>query len=266
MLQAVCDESGGDNDGIFVMAGYVATVENWLKFSDQWKNILELQERPHRPIDCFKMSRLTHPRGLRRAEKFYRVIEANAIAAFSVRINIAEMKQAMIRAQWPVELVELHSMSKPYYFAFRMITEGLAKVQSNLGVDEPVDFVFDDHTSKGFCVRGWEDFKLKAPPEWSRYLGCCPIFRPDDKYLPLQAADLYAWWVRKWALEGKDFEGVESQNFAWNATRALPRFHWVFKEDDFVAEYEEELAGLKAMFPGDAEALSEAVTAQFWNP
>lgn len=264
MLQAFCDESL-DSDGFFVMAGYVAPVENWLRFNDQWQGVLDLSEHPYQPIPRFKMSAMSGYRGLRRAEKFYRVIEEHATAAFSVRIDVAAMKRAKVRAKWPVALEDDHAMSNPYYFAFRLVTEGLAKVQSQLGLAQPVDFVFDEHTSSKYCSRAWDSFKDKAPPEFKQYLGAPPIFRKEEEYLPLQAADLYAWWVRKWALAGVDGDGVEHQRFAWKPNKLFPRFHWIFGEEEFVEEYEHELAGIKAMFPEDAEALSEAVTAEYWE-
>lgn len=264
MLQAFCDESL-DSDGFFVMAGYVAPVENWLRFNDQWQRVLDFDEHPYHKMTRFKMSKLSGYRGLKRAEMFYRVIEENAVAAFSVRIDVAAMKRAKVRAKWPVELEEKHAMSMPYYFAFRLIVEGLARVQSKLGLSQPVDFVFDEHTSSMRCSMAWDSFKKKAPPEFKHYLGALPIFRKEEEYLPLQAADLYAWWVRKWALAGIDGDGVEHQRFAWKPNKLFPRFHWIFGEEEFLEEYERELAGLQAMFPEDSEALSEAVTAEYWE-
>jgi hypothetical protein len=34
------------------------------------------------------------------------------------------------------------------------------------------------------------------------HFGESPAFRKDENFLPLQGADFWAWWVRKWYTEG----------------------------------------------------------------
>lgn len=265
MLQAFCDESLENDAGLFVMAGYVAPVQSWLKFSDEWQAVLSLDQKPFRPMTRFKMSEMNHERGLRRAELFYRAIERHALAAFSVRIDVGAMRRAMVMAKWPVDLEKVHPMSKPYYFAFRLIVNSLAKHQENLGLNEPVDFVFDEHTSSKYCSPSWDAVKRQAEPDVAKYMGAPPIFRKEEDFLPLQAADLYAWWVRKWAISGVEWEGVENQSFAWKTSRFIPRFHMIFTEEEFLSAYEEELKELKDRFPEDADALSDAIPEDHWG-
>src|SRR5262249_25967288 len=62
-------------------------------------------------------------------------------------------------------------------------------------------------------------------------MGDTPTFRDDERYLPLQAADLYAWWILKWHREG-DSTGVEKLNFPWGANRKINRLHTEYKDDD----------------------------------
>ena len=218
------------------MAGYVAPVENWLAFSDEWQKILDLNEHPHRPMKKAKMRAMRHPRGLKRAEMFYRVIEAHAVAAFSCTIDAAGMRQALAEFPWPSWVINPGKLANPYYFAFQAITESLAVVQEEFGLFEPVDFVFDEISCKSPCIDGWMDIKKFSRPEISKYLGHTPIFRPEEELLGLQAADLYANWVHSWALKD-DEEAIKNLDFAWKANFDIPRFNRSFGKDDFLMEW-----------------------------
>jgi hypothetical protein len=253
MLQAFVDESVQDRS-LFVMAGYVAPVDKWLQFSTAWQQILDLREGRHRPIATFKMRRLTHARGLHRAAMFYKVIEDYASACFSVRLDLNGMRRALVRAKWPEELIGLDKLSTPYFFAFKAVAEGIAQLQPQLGLYEPVDLIFDEHTSKGPCIAGWDHFKEHASPDMAQYLGSTPAFRSEEEYLPLQAADLYAYWARKWAVDGVT-DGVARLAFPWTIKREIPRFAASFYEEQFTAVFENELATLKVRFPEDAAFL-----------
>lgn len=232
MLQAFVDESGNGAPDYFVMAGYVSTTEMWLTFINDWQRLLDLNDHPHRPMTRLKMSQMTHDRGLRRAEMFYRVIEENVLSAFSVTIDVAGMRKALNEFKWPDWVVEREKLSNPYYFAFQAIADGLAQVQGYFKLLEPVDFVFDEATTKVPCIEGWDLIKTNSSPDVARYLGDTPIFRREEDLLPLQAADLYAYWVRKWAIEGNE-HGVDRLDFPWKAENDIPRFERIFREDDF---------------------------------
>lgn len=44
----------------------------------------------------------------------------------------------------------------------------------------------------------------KFPDQIAKRFGSTPRFEDDKEFLPLQAADFLAWWVRKWHDEGRD--------------------------------------------------------------
>jgi len=67
-------------------------------------------------------------------------------------------------------------------------------------------------------------------------MGNTPTYRDDKTTLPLQAADLYAYWIRQWELDGID-DGVEKLKFPWKAERNLPRLKINFNEADFRIEF-----------------------------
>jgi hypothetical protein len=53
--------------------------------------------------------------------------------------------------------------------------------------------------------------------------------------MPLQAADLYAWWILKWEREGL-IEAVKDLPFAWETKKNIPRLAMRFRERDFLIE------------------------------
>jgi hypothetical protein len=222
MLQAFVDECARQDGSVFVMAGYVAPVENWLAFSDDWQKVLDLSEHPHRPMAKAKMRNLRHPRGLRRSEMFYRVIEKHAVAAFSCTLDAKGMREGLAEIQWPDWMLNPEKLSNPYYFAFQLILESLAVAQEHFGIFEPVDFVFDEISCKAACLQGWEDMKKYSSPAVSKYFGNTPIFRPEEAYLPLQAADLY---------------GVHKLSFPWEPKVDIPRVARTLVKEDFKREW-----------------------------
>ena len=69
-----------------------------------------------------------------------------------------------------------------------------------MGISEPVDFIFD--YQEGMCApvqEAWDALKKVAPPIVKNRLGAGPQFKKDTDPdgLPLQAADLLAWWIRR---------------------------------------------------------------------
>ena len=236
MLQAYVDESIKDGE-LFVMAGYVSTLEKWLEFSEEWQAELDYSVRPHRPMKAFKMQARMHTRGLQRAERFYRIIEKYALCAFSVQLDISGLKAAVKKVDWPKTIKNPEALGNPYHFAFKATVESLAVVQEEyLKLVEPVKFIFDDHTSKGPCIEGWDSLKDSSSPDVQKYLSGTPGFEKDEEYLPLQSADLYAHWVRHWRINGMA-DGIRDLKFAWKAEKDIPRFDRQFGEEDFIHEF-----------------------------
>ena len=131
--------------------------------------------------------------------------------------------------------------SKPYYFAFRAITVGLAQKQEEMGFNEPIDFIFDEQTEKRKTLDAWDYLKVSVTANVRQLLGDTPAYKDDEKTLPLQAADLYAWWVRRWEMDGIA-DGVKGLKFPWTLNRPdLLRLHMSFSEADFRAEFERSL-------------------------
>jgi uncharacterized protein (DUF1697 family) len=93
-------------------------------------------------------------------------------------------------------------------------------------------------------------------------MGDMPIFRDDAKVMPLQAADLYAWWILKWQREGvKDW--ATEMPFPWSKKRKIQSLAVYFGKLSFLydisnmlqnlARTEEELQYAKSLMPKEEE-------------
>jgi hypothetical protein len=78
---------------------------------------------------------------------------------------------------------------------------------------QPVDFIFDEQDDIGVEAQlTWSDFKQSCQDaaragrtDFRPYLGNRPDFRDEKKFLALQAADFYAWQVRRLFFDGTGY-------------------------------------------------------------
>lgn len=233
MMQAFIDESGVGQGDVLVLAGYIASTEAWSRFSSEWRSRLDMHPR----IGKFKMGEM-HGSEVRRerAGWFYRVIEDHALCAISCSIDIRGMLRAIDAYPWPANF-EVDSFKNPYIFGFKAILHIIVQHRAQLKIDESVEFVFDDKGEKRKLLSAINRLRFAAALEDRRFLGDVS-FRTDDAALPLQAADLYAYWVRQWRLESDWPAGLDQQRFPWKTSRDMPRLDWAFEEKDFLKEFE----------------------------
>ena len=235
MLQAYIDESVKDD--IFVMAGYVAPAAKWAAFSEEWRALLDAPQ----PLSSFKMSRMTRSDGrMKRAEEFYRVIERHVSFAISCTIYVDQMVSASRSTNWPVNMDPKDRNENPFYFGFKAVIDKFAQEQHLLGVTEPVNFIFDNRRDKRPAIEGYSLIKSNSAPEFSKLMGDQPIFADDKEVLPLQSADLWAWWVRKWEEEGEQNWFDTKKLFDSHDPKTIPGISMQFGEDDFKIEFEKE--------------------------
>jgi hypothetical protein len=238
MLQAYVDGSGTGDPNELILAGYVATAETWREFSREWKSCLDEANLPY-----FKMNEMTSRPEL--AAYFYRVIERHEVlAALSVTIDTAALRK-VVREIVPAPDIRAEKLENPYFFAFRAMIECLAALQDKIGISEPVDFIFDDESEKVRILPIWELVKDAMRPDIRERIGSNPIFREDHKFMPLQAADLYAWWVRRWHRDGrKDRLRVP---FAWKENRQIAVLHMELDEGTLRTSFERSAKQIQAM-------------------
>lgn len=86
---------------------------------------------------------------------------------------------------------------EPYFFACYGLMIQFIKMQRDLGISKPVDFIFDEQQKLSKYVDESYDFLKALPPECHALIGDRPTHKDDKKVLPLQAADMFAWHVRR---------------------------------------------------------------------
>ncbi len=200
MLKVFFDGSGTLNQTAhFILAGYISTVEQWEKFSDDWQRALKGPPK----IDYFKVRESiycdnqfdgwNHAHAKARARKFRRLITRYALGGFAVCIP-HDAYIRTVRGRIPKE------MDHPYLFAFLSSVELVCKIVGSMGFAGPIDFVFDTESLDSRARALLVDFK-RWPWEHSGMVGELD-FREDHKVFPLQSADMIAWLIRTHISEG----------------------------------------------------------------
>jgi hypothetical protein len=75
----------------------------------------------------------------------------------------------------------------------------LVKYMHRKQINHKVHFVFDSEDAEPIAEiqRTYAEFFRAAPPFYNKYLSGTPHFERDEDVLPLQAADVLAWHVRR---------------------------------------------------------------------
>ena len=193
------DDSGSQGeDQIFVLAGYVLPVPQWVDFSSDWQK--ELLREPR--IDYFKWSEAQHRNGQFAGKGEFcackildlaRVIQKHQPICLCTSLSWRDYK-AEFASKVPQEV------DNPYYILFYRIIELMLQCQQEIKDYEPyekVDFTFDEQGKIGaIAVQWYYQIRSNATPEIQRMLGATPIFRDDRQIVALQAADLVAGQIR----------------------------------------------------------------------
>jgi Protein of unknown function (DUF3800) len=259
VLQAFIDDSVTPN-GAFVLAGYIATAEVWARFSKEWEERLPYGTRAKDDGFHFKMSEMALlPERMKRVGAFFRIIDSYDLFPISCKINIAELRSASSRICVGTQAIDWDRLADPFFFTFRATLELLhAKRHQSpmLPQNERIDFIFDTNSQKEAIISGWNEFlALRSDRERSLY-GETPRFVNDRDFLPLQAADLWAWWCREWHEEGSPLIKTASDEDAM-LVDGLPSskktgnsiIHLTYKEEDLVKNF---LGLAKIIYPGAA--------------
>lgn len=199
VYQGYIDGSGTGSPHLLVLSGFIGTAAAWADLSNEWQCRLD-----HARLPYFKMKEMaSSSRALEIAGFFYRAIEELKITtAISCAVPTETLRKVISETKWPASVTDLADLQNPFFLGFKGITVGVTQAQKNIGISEPIDFIFDNEGEKGKIFNGWDRLKLTARPEVQRLMGDPPIFRDDTKVPALQAADLFAWWVRKWTADG----------------------------------------------------------------
>lgn len=198
VLQGFVDDSGTSSGNIFTLAGFISTAERWMEFSDEWEKICDREPKMLK----FKMNKVRqlvgpHYSELQLTERI-RVLSALTKKKAIYRIDAVTAHpnyEQIVKGQIPKEIDSI------YFILFFTVIFAAARLMDMGGLEGTVDFVFDKQgkTIEADCVRwyNWIKEHPQVPLNVKRRLGSTPVFRDDDLVLPLKAADMLAWHIRR---------------------------------------------------------------------
>jgi hypothetical protein len=204
-LYAYVDDSGSSpNEPIYVLGGLILPDEMWSMFSNDWKSV---RDQPP-SIEYFKASEVWD-----RTKGPFRDMTAmqrrNKVDSFSDVITTYKPLTISCSLKWDtfnsfsksVRLIP--ELDDPYFFLFF----GIIGQMLQLGKDEPlfrsINFVFDSQNKIEKRVKLWYAVFLRnATDAVLQLLGeRWPEFSDEKITMPLQGADLFAWYQRRSSLK-----------------------------------------------------------------
>ncbi|WP_213739653.1 DUF3800 domain-containing protein [Bradyrhizobium sp. dw_411] len=208
MLQAFIDDSGNDGRSpVFVLAGFIASADQWKVFSDEWDNILN-------PKIGFRMGVLKMAdvyRNRVRGSRYKGLSDAERDARLKALIQLVnrhamhgvvsvvpyELYNCIIKGNF--NLQSTNSLDRPYFLSFFGVMTRLFQITEKLNLGDKIEFIFDtqDNESKAILMSEYDRFISLAPDNIAALSGGYPSFKKDEESLPLQAADMLAWHIRK---------------------------------------------------------------------
>jgi hypothetical protein len=195
-LRAFIDDSGSGGDSPwFVLAGYVGTVEAWDSFDKPWRTVLD----GHPKLEYFKSSEAESLRpdgqwaGISKGERNQRidtlieVIGNHTLRSLYVRLKQQDYNE-IIKPYIP------DAWDNAYYHLFIGSIAAFTSIEKHLGASRPIEFFFDRQnrlekpSKRLYDMVGGQLFGNRV----------VDVHYEDEKlFLPLQAADLLAWQLRR---------------------------------------------------------------------
>jgi hypothetical protein len=194
-LRAFVDDSVAQKgDKRLFYAGYLHRADAWATFSEAWD--WELKQWP--AIEYFKGSGDQFDgweASMRDAKiaNLAEIIWAFKPFSFHFSLNRKLFEEAL-------KPVSPYGFGRPHYQACFVVMSGVARSAAAAGITTPIEFIFDQQDGVDDDVRFFFTDMIKALPSDARALiSDAPWFKSDrDKqFMPLQAADMLAWHVRR---------------------------------------------------------------------
>lgn len=228
MLRCFVDESGFERGPVMVMAGLIADVESWARFSDDWQECLDM--RPRLPF--FHMAEMFADswgdESKRRVARLQKIMATHAKGAVIVSIPLDDYRCIFGGQGQDV-------WKNPYLFLFFIFIRAYKRFSGEIGLDRTIDFVFDRQTGAMARIAEAWDFWETEMPQLLQFVGGPPSFQDDKKVLPLQAADMLAWWIHRHMTD--DINGQARLAVPWTVKDHIHCVSITHTADSLMKEY-----------------------------
>jgi hypothetical protein len=197
VLQAFIEDSGrGQEDKpVFVLAGYVARVQAWEAFADEWQKALDKYPKVEYLKGKEAIGLFGQFKGWTEEARDRRVLQlvaiANKYAKFAVTLAVHKPEFDRILKQ------NSGVLKKLYVPAVATITLGVLASVFKQPTFEKLEFIYDEGMLHGKVFEdAYQAMMMELPIEVTRCIGRKSRMEDDKEFLPLQAADLLAWHFR----------------------------------------------------------------------
>jgi len=193
------DESGSSNqDATFVLGGFLGEAQVWAEFAEARQAVLDAAPR----IEYFKMREAASPCGQfanwkardrdKKLGALSRVIQQyKSIEAIHCSLDYEAFNE-ILKPEMP------NKQDNAYFLAFHSLIGGVCYHLIRIGYSQRVELFFDENPVFGPRAKKWYPFvKDVVMPQAARaLLPVEPRFEDDQEFIPLQAADMFAWLYR----------------------------------------------------------------------
>jgi hypothetical protein len=243
--------------GVHVLAGYMARAEDWTLFSRDWEELLPACYPNGNGKLRFKMSEMA--RRMDDVRMFANVIRKRLTYRVSIMIREDDLQNAIHRIWSPTSEIlfgpeaDISNILIRFFLAtFFEAVIGDHGAQGLLSPIDKIDVYFDKEIAADWSLDHWDDM-LDNKPEYVRdYMGRKPQFLDDEEFIPLQAADFLAWWIRR-GYENGNQGTILDETFGSKDDKKLTRdFNLMFEEDQIASKLVELLKS-SSTFPAWTE-------------
>ena len=223
VVQLYADESYKENK-TYVLAGYMARAQDWAKFSQEWEGLLPSVNLGNSNKRRFKMSEMAN--SMDRVPPFYEVIRRHARFAISLAMDESDLNRAKSRIWSDNTEILFSNRENIQGLLFRCFIQHAygaiwqdERVKDWLEINEKIDLYFDENSVEDVVSDEWDVLLGIFPEHILDLVGSKPRFVNDEDFLPVQAADFWAWWVREGYEKGRIAE-LQKGNFeSWQSSK-----------------------------------------------
>ena len=231
VLQVYVDDSGMNQAPVYILAGWIMEAPRWASFSDEWDRLLWMVPR----VQYFKFAEALGLGGEfsgwsaeyrdERLRLLLGLIEQYDPLGISCVVPHEEFQTLSGRLDGSFG----RFFKDAYAFSFyRLIARVL---RHYAGSGQEIEFIFDSQPDQMKKVLSlWDEFIENTPLIHRSLIAGPPSFKDEKKFMPLQAADLHAGWVRRLNAAAVLEEPIPVPIWG-NVGEKIKRINWVMERE-----------------------------------
>lgn len=191
MLLAYVDDSGSHvGECRLFLAGYILPEDQWHSFNADWIAALNADKAVASLHMTQSFAGWTHDERAKKLRQLGQVIQKYRPLSIECSLSTRDFKE-ILAPNSPYDL------RHPYFSCFYALMVTSARIVHQLGMQGPINFVFDTQGNIGTEAAVWyEPMRQMQAEHIQALLGTVPVFRKDDDEPALQAADMLVWFRR----------------------------------------------------------------------